>query len=188
MPYKPASCSARESYTTNAEVKIRPVRPSDAPALAELLNEIISRGGTTALEQPFTPAQLAETMLTGSGVYCCFVAEDAASNLVGFQSLIRSDHMPDGIGDIGTFARIGHMQKGTGSRLFAATRKAAVEKGLSAINATIRADNNGGLAFYDRLGFTDDSIRRAVPLRDGRPVDRVSKRYALRSGRLDPSG
>jgi hypothetical protein len=51
-----------------------------------------------------------------------------------------------------------------------------------AINATIRADNVGGLAFYSRLGFTDHGISRAVPLRDGTPVDRVSKRFILGIG------
>ena len=160
-------------------LRIRPVLQTDAPALATLLNEIIARGGTTALEQPFTPAALNEAMLTGPDVYCCFVAEDAAGGLIGFQALTRSDHVPDRVGDIGTFARVGQVQKGTGSQLFAATRQAAWEMGLTAINATIRANNAGGLAFYRRLGFVDDEIHRAVPLSDGTPVDRISKRYLL---------
>ena len=164
------------------ELRIRPVRDTDASTLAALLNEIIARGGTTALEQPFTPAALSEAMLTGPDVYCCFVAEDAARDLVGFQALTRSDHVPEGVGDIGTFARVQHVQKGAGSRLFVATRQAAEEKGLTAINATIRADNVGGLAFYGRLGFIDDHIHRALPLSDGTPVDRISKRYTLRRG------
>lgn len=163
-------------------LRIRPARNTDAPTLAALLNEIIADGGTTALEQPFKPATLKETMLTGPNVYCCFVAEDAAGNLVGFQALTRSDHLPDGVGDIGTFTRVRYVQKGTGSLLFAATRQAAKEKGFTAINATIRADNAGGLAFYSRLGFVDDDIRPAVPLSDGTLVDRISKRYALRPG------
>ena len=164
------------------ELRIRPVLDTDAPKLAALLNEIIARGGTTALEQPFTPAALYEAMLTGPDVYCCFVAEDAAGHLVGFQTLTRSDHLPDGVGDIGTFTRVGSVQKGTGSRLFAATQRAAGERGLTAINATIRADNVGGLAFYGRLGFIDNSISRAVPLSDGTLVDRISRRYVVRPG------
>lgn len=163
----------------NDKVRIRPVRDTDAPAITVLLNEIIARGGTTALEQPFTPAGLTDAMLTGPDVYCCFVAEDAAGDLVGFQTLTRSDHVPDGVGDIGTFTRVGRVQKGSGSRLFAATQRAAKERGLMAINATIRADNVGGLAFYGRLGFTEDGIRRAVPLSDGMPIDRISKRFPL---------
>jgi L-amino acid N-acyltransferase YncA len=160
-------------------MKIRPVQAADAPALAELLNAIIARGGTTALEDPFTPEQLASAMLTGSSVICCFVAEDHAGALGGFQSLTQSAYLPRDIGDIGTFARLGQAQTGTGSRLFAAMRDLATTRGLSAINATIRADNAGGLAFYARLGFTDHGIQRAIPLRDGTPVDRISKRFAL---------
>ncbi|MFC7475929.1 GNAT family N-acetyltransferase [Dankookia sp. GCM10030260] len=161
---------------------IRPVQDLDAPALADLLNEIIARGGTTALEEPFTPRALADAMLTGPDVICCFVAQDDGGSPAGFQSLVRVEGLPDGIGDIATFSRVGWVQQGTGSRLFAATREAARQQGLAAINATIRADNAGGLAFYSRLGFTDHAIRRAVPLRDGTPVDRVSKRYILRTG------
>ena len=158
---------------------IRPVQDVDAFALAGLLNEIIARGGTTAWEEPFTPEALVEEMLTGHDVICCFVAQDDQGSLGGFQSLLRSGSLPDGVGDIATFSRVGGVQKGTGSRLFAVTRQAATEKGLVAINATIRADNVGGLAFYRGLGFTDHGISRAVPLRDGTPVDRVSKRYVL---------
>lgn len=84
------------------------------------------------------------------------------------------------MGHIGTFARLGRTQRGTGSRLFAATLRLAAARGLAAINATIRADNAGGPAFYGRLGFTDHARRRAVPLRDGTRIDRISKRFALR--------
>ena len=66
-----------------------------------------------------------------------------------------------------------------GSALFAATCAEARRLGLTGINATIRADNSGGLAFYSRQGFRDHSVRAAVPLKDGTPVDRVSKRFSL---------
>jgi ribosomal protein S18 acetylase RimI-like enzyme len=66
-----------------------------------------------------------------------------------------------------------------GSALFAATRERARSLGLTAINATIRADNVGGLAFYQKIGFLDHSVTRAIPLKDGRPVDRVNKRFRL---------
>lgn len=160
---------------------VRPVRDADAPALADLLNEIIRRGGTTAWEEPFTPQALAGAMLTGPGVICCCVAEDDEGGLMGFQSVLRSEGLPEDVGDIATFTRVGNTQRGAGSRLFALTRRMAAERGLAAINATIRADNTGGLAFYSRLGFADHGVSRAVPLRDGTPVDRISKRYALRA-------
>jgi L-amino acid N-acyltransferase YncA len=162
------------------DVEIRPARAADAAELATLLNAIIARGGTTALEAPFAPDALAAEFLVGPDVICCFVAVDPATRrLLGSQTLLRSDDLPDDIGDIGTFARVGLTQRGVGSALFAATRAEAQRRNLAAINATIRADNAGGLAFYTRMGFIDHSVRRAAPLKDGTPVDRISKRCAV---------
>jgi L-amino acid N-acyltransferase YncA len=163
------------------DIEIRPVQVADAGELAVLLNEIIARGGTTALEESFTADQLCAAMLTGPDVICCFVAVDRASGrLEGFQTLERSDTLGDGIGDIGTFARVGLTQRGVGTALFAATRAEASKQGLTEINATIRADNMGGLAFYSRMGFVDHAIEHQAPLKNGARVDRISKRYSLR--------
>lgn len=158
---------------------VRPVAADDAAALADLLNAVIAAGGTTALEEPFTPEALAETYLTGPNVHCCFVAEDEDGALLGFQTLGRYPGLPDDVGDIGTFARVGAAQRGIGSALFAATASRAAELGLSAINATIRGDNTGGLAFYAKQGFADHGVTPGVLLKDGTPVDRVHKRFVL---------
>ena len=163
-------------------VQVRAVTLGDAVALAELLNAIIAQGGTTALEEPFTPERLADAYLTGPAVLGCFVAVDPdTGQLLGFQTLGRYPNLPDDVGDIGTFARIDGKQRGVGSALFAATCARAEALGHSAINATIRADNKGGLAFYAKLGFVDHSVTRAVPLKGGMPVDRVNKRYLFNS-------
>ncbi len=164
-------------------VHVRPVREADAAELAELLNAIIARGGTTALEEPFSAERLTGAYLTGPDVISCMVAVDHDSGgLLGFQTLGREDHLPADVGDIGTFAKVGGTQRGVGTALFAATCAAARAKGLSAINATIRADNTGGLAFYGRMGFVDHSVRHGVPLKDGTLVDRINKRFDLRAG------
>jgi L-amino acid N-acyltransferase YncA len=170
-------------------LEIRPATSADAPALAELLNAIIARGGTTALEQAFTPERLDETYLTGPDVLSCVVAVDTGSGrLEGFQTLIREAHLPEGWGDIGTFTRVGGTQRGIGSALFAATSERARALGLAGINATIRADNEGGLAFYGKLGFEDHDVSRAVPLGDGRPVDRINRHYPLSDDLKSQSG
>ena len=70
-------------------------------------------------------------------------------------------------------------QRGVGTALFAETRARARALGLRAIDATIRADNAGGLAFYDRLGFVDHGVVPGVPLKDGTPIDRRTKRHTL---------
>ena len=169
-----------DAHMASSRIEIRDAARGDAPELAELLNAIIARGGTTALEDPFTPERLAETYLVGPTVLCCFVAIDGATGrLEGFQTLGRYPGLPEDIGDIGTFARIDGKQRGVGSALFAATRERARRLGLAAINATIRGDNVGGLAFYGKMGFEDHSVTAAAPLKDGRPVDRVNKRFRL---------
>lgn len=61
----------------------------------------------------------------------------------------------------------------------AAFLRCAQAAGLTAINATIRADNVGGLAYYTRMGFQPHAVQKGVPLADGTPADRVSKRLAL---------
>lgn len=164
----------------DAPLCVRPARSEDAAELADLLNAIIARGGTTALEEPYTPEGLDSAYLTGPDVICCFVAvHHETGRLDGFQTLGRSPALPTDVGDIGTFARVGGTQRGIGSALFTATRARARDLGLGALNATIRADNSGGLAFYSRMGFVDHGIAPAVPLKDGTPVDRISKRYKL---------
>lgn len=162
-------------------ISVRPVSSSDAAELAELLNAIIARGGTTALQTPYTPERLDEVYLTGPDVLCCFVAVDSATGRIeGFQTLGRADHLDADWGDIGTFSRFGGTQRGIGTALFEATKARATELGLAGINATIRADNEGGLAFYAKQGFVDHSVDRAVPLKDSTPVDRINKHYVLR--------
>lgn len=158
---------------------VRPVTSADAPALAALLNAVIRAGGTTALQQEFTPEALDEAYLTGPKVHCCHVAVDEDGELAGFQTLGRYPGLPEDIGDIGTFARIDGKQRGTGSALFPVTVARARALGHSAINATIRGDNVGGLAFYTKQGFVDHGATPGVPLADGTKVDRVHKRYSL---------
>jgi L-amino acid N-acyltransferase YncA len=159
---------------------IRSVLPDDAPELTALLNAVIARGGTTALEEAFTVERLAQTYLNGPNVLICLVAIDTETGCIeGFQTLGRYPNLPDDIGDIGTFARADGAQRGVGSALFTEMAERARALGLSAMNATIRADNEGGLAFYGKQGFVDYSVTAAVPLKDGTPVDRINKRYPL---------
>ncbi len=158
---------------------VRPARPEDIPALLAVLNPIITRGGTTAIETPLSEAELAAWCFGAPRAACCFVALDPGGAPMAFQVLDRDPALPAGWADIGTFARREPRIRGAGTALFGATRDAARATGLHAINATIRADNAGGLAFYESLGFETYRVKPAVPLRDGTPVDRILKRYPL---------
>lgn len=161
-------------------VEIRDATAADSVELADLLNAIIAKGGTTALQEPSSAEALADAYVIGPSVHCCFVAVDPTSGRIeGFQTLGRYPGLPADVGDIGTFTRLHGSQRGVGTALFAATRERARRLGLSAINATIRADNVGGLAFYDKQGFADHDRLLGLPLKDGTRVDRIVKRYAL---------
>ena len=163
------------------ELLVRPVRPEDAPDLTDLINEIIGEGGTTAFERPFTSDRLAQQYLSGPSVVSAVVALDVSTGrLEGFQILGDfGTPLPKGWADIGTYVRLSSKQRGVGSALFAVTRERARHLGLIAINATIRADNHGGLLFYAKQGFEDYAVQPAIPLGDGRRVDRVQKRFRL---------
>lgn len=166
---------------TDARVAVRAAAPGDVADLCGLLNTIIRIGGTTAYETPLTEAQFAEHFLTGPDLLGCFVAEDRdAGLLLGFQALGRHSGLPETWADIATFARVEPKVCGVGTSLFAATSARARDLGLTAINATIRADNASGLAYYTKMGFEDYAVAKGVPLMDGTPVDRISKRYMVR--------
>ncbi len=161
-------------------IVVRPSVAADAEPLTQLINAIIGKGGTTALEVPWSAEGLNWVYLTGPDVICCFTAvADETGEVAGFQTLGRYPGLAEGLGDIGTFTRIGGQQRGVGSALFAATRERARALGVAAINATIRADNTGGLTFYSRMGFVDHHVDKDVSLKSGRPVDRISKRFPL---------
>lgn len=157
---------------------IRQAQPGDVAALVELLNEIIGAGGTTAIEEPLTDADFEHWFLSGPDCMACHVAVTPDFSIAGFQALERTSRLPDGWADIATFTRRPRIP-GVGSALFPVTREFARTAGFTTINATIRADNEGGLAYYAKLGFVDYSIAAGVPLLDGTPVDRLSKRYNL---------
>jgi L-amino acid N-acyltransferase YncA len=153
----------------------------DAAAMAALINEIIAIGGTTAYEEPFTPESMDHEFISPPYLLSCTLAEDEGE-LLGFQVLLwpnEEEPFPDGWAYIGTYARVGHAGGGLGRALFAETLKAAHTAGVHTIDATIRADNTGGLAFYSRMGFVDYDRKVGVPLNDGTPVDRVRKRFEV---------
>ena len=125
----------------------------DARAMAELLNEIISQGGTTAIQAPLTSNDMKAKIGSNAAQSAWSLAESDTGELLGFQYIKPNLSLPEGACDIATFARVGRTQLGIGSALFEATRNAANTLGYSWINATIRSYNEGGLAYYQSRGF-----------------------------------
>lgn len=158
---------------------IRQAELGDADELCPLLNDIIRVGGTTAIEVPLSVQDFQAHFLNGPNHLCCVVAEDDAGSLLGFQSLERHSKLPQDWADIATFTRRQPRTPGVGRALFDATKQYAKTARIVAINATIRADNSGGLAYYSKMGFEDYSVNKAVPLADGTLVDRISKWFVV---------
>jgi L-amino acid N-acyltransferase YncA len=170
----------KTAMTTHAPIPVRATEPADITALTAIINTIIAIGGTTAYEDPFTEERLAARLLDDPRLICCHTALDPADGSpAGYQVLKRHLDLPPDWGDIATFARVEPKLPGVGRALFAATSAFARAQGLVAINATIRADNKSGLGYYGKMGFEDHAVAKAVPLKDGTPVDRISKRLVL---------
>ncbi|MCG6883677.1 MAG: GNAT family N-acetyltransferase [Silicimonas sp.] len=151
-----------------------------ASAMAEILNEVIAAGGTTALTTPVTSDDIAAWMSRSPGQSAWHVAEDTAGTVLGFQWIEPGeDYLPREAAEIATFARPGHTGLGIGSALFQATRKAAKDLGYAWINANIRADNTGGLAYYQSRGFEDYGRIGGYRMANGQTVDKVLKRLDL---------
>lgn len=156
----------------------RPTTLSDIPALCALQGRIVRIGGTTAREIPLEEGPFAEAYLTSADVICCHTAL-LDGRPVGFQSVGLNPDLPSGWGDIGTFVDPDLQRSGAGQALFAATLAAVRAAGLSTINATIRADNVPGLAYYARIGFRDYGAEPGYALSTGHIVGRVHRRLDL---------
>ncbi|MCP3687388.1 MAG: GNAT family N-acetyltransferase [Gammaproteobacteria bacterium] len=144
-----------------------------------LLNEIIHVGGTTAMEFPLSDEEFEDYFLCGPNFIYCNVATDSNNEVLGFQSLTRHPKLAEDWADIATFTRIKPKVHGVGTALFEETKLHAQRFKLEAINASIRADNIPGLSYYSKMGFVDYSVEKAMPLSDGTPVDRISRKYKV---------
>lgn len=151
----------------------------DAVGMAEILNQIVQVGGTTAMQKPTARSVLIGWMDAHQGRNGWHVAETPEKQIVGFQYFEPNKKLPIEACDIASFVRIGAVKMGIGTGLFEATKIAARNVGYRWINATIRTDNKGGLAYYASLGFETWRVDCDVPLSDGTPVDRISKRFTL---------
>ncbi len=158
--------------------EVRAAGAGDVAALCALQARIIRIGGTTAYETPLDEAEFARIYLTGPEAICCHTVL-IGGRAAGFQALGRHSALPGDWADIGTFVDPDLQRSGAGSALFAATLAFARAAGLATINATIRADNCAGLAYYRRIGFRDYGADPGFALQSGRIVGRIHRRFDL---------
>jgi L-amino acid N-acyltransferase YncA len=153
---------------------IRTAVPEDAAQMADILNQIIAIGGTTAHESPKTTDAVREGYVTGPEVLSSVVAE-VGGQVIGWQSV----EFWEGDPHIGSFVRPGVQAKGAGQAMFALTCDILRQRGTGYIIAHIRADNAPGLAYYARIGFRDIGLNPEFTLKNGRKVGQVHRRFDL---------
>ena len=158
---------------------IRKAGDIDAREMADLLNVIIRKGGTTALTEEITGATIKTWFRTAPLQSVWHIAEDDAGTILGFQSIEPHSDLPPEACDIATFVKSGQTGLGIGSKIFDASQRVAKELGFHWINATIRADNTGGLAYYQSQEFETYAHHPNQRLANGMTVAKVSKRYDL---------
>jgi L-amino acid N-acyltransferase YncA len=147
--------------------------------MAELLTAIIRMGGTTAFTEDVNRDTLLDWFATAPGRSVWHLAEGEDGTCLGFQSIEPHPDLPAEACDIATFVQIGKTGLGIGTGLFERSTAAARALGYAWINATIHADNEGGLAYYQSRGFVTYARSDNVRLASGLRVDRVSTRYDL---------
>jgi L-amino acid N-acyltransferase YncA len=160
-------------------INVRPAITLDAGSMARLLNAIIAEGGTTAITNTVSGSDLAQWMAGNNGQAAWHVAVNEGEEVVGFQWIEAAEYLPPVAAEIATFVQIGQTGLGIGSKLFDATRTAAKAIGYKWINANIRADNEGGLIYYQSRGFQDYGRIENYKMADGQTVDKILKRYDL---------
>jgi L-amino acid N-acyltransferase YncA len=163
----------------------RPATPDDAEAMCGVINPIIAEGSTTAHRNSFDAARMVRHYIAPDRLISCTVAQ-VGNQILGFQVLELCDPdwdephpLPADWAVIASFVSPEAQGKGAGRALFAATLSAARTATVPVIDATIRADNVPGLAYYTAMGFEDYGMLRDVLLSDGQIVDQIRKRYNL---------
>ncbi len=158
---------------------VRQANDADAGAMAEILNEIIGIGGTTALEGVVCDADLKDWMARNADRASWVVAEDADGRIMGFQWFEPNPKLPPEAADIATFARASSAGRGIGTAMFEMTKDRARVLGYGWINASIRSDNRSGLTYYAKMGFQDYGSDPTVALSDGTVTGKTYKRFDL---------
>lgn len=160
-------------------IKVRRASSLDAGSMADLLNVIIKKGGTTAKTEVVTAKDINEWMGFKPDQSAWHVAVDDREAVCGFQWFEPAEYLPPEACSIASFVKIGRTGLGIGSSLFEATKTAAKQLGYVWINANIRTDNEGGVTYYQSRGFRDWRFDHDVELADGTIVSKVHKRYDI---------
>ncbi|MGD9315969.1 MAG: GNAT family N-acetyltransferase [Anaerolineae bacterium] len=166
------------SQSVSNEGVIRPVRRDDlgdAAGIADVLNSVIAEGRYTALTGHWT-AEAELTFLQSLGTRSELYVAELTGRIVGFQVIepfAAYTEAMDHVAVLGTYVRADFRGRGIGQRLAAATFAFALEQGFEKVVIYVLAHNEGGLAYYRRLGFVEKGVLARQTRIDGVYYDEV---------------
>jgi L-amino acid N-acyltransferase YncA len=160
------------------QVTIRPVRRddlADAAGLADLLNSVIAEKRYTALTGTWT-AESEQAFLLGLGPRSEIFVAEVQGRIVGFQVVepfVTYTSTMDHVVHLGTYVYAGFRGQGIGQRLAETSLAFARRYGYEKAVIYVLAHNEGGLAFYRKLGFEERGVLRRQTKIDGVYYDEV---------------
>lgn len=155
---------------------IRPARPEDAPALAEILNHWILHTAVTFNPVPKTKADILEMIASKAGAgHGFFVAIDASGAVTGQASYgqFRGGQGYRTCMEHSISLAPGVKAKGIGRSLMAAVEDHARKAGAHQMIAGVSGENAEGRAFHQRLGYRVIATVPEAGFKFGRFIDLV---------------
>ena len=138
-----------------AEFAVRPARPSDTRAMAELFAAVAAERDGIATEPP---VDLEERTAVFTRTVSGSIVAVAGGRVVGLLHVEASRH---GFGEIGMAVDRAWRGRGVGSALVRTAVDWARGAGLHKLCLEVFPHNAAGIALYRRAGFTDEGRRVA---------------------------
>lgn len=151
---------------------VRPARPADAAAVAEIYSQGIEDRIATFETEPRTAADIAPWFDHA----LAFVAvEDGAGEVLGYAVAhpYADRCCYAGIGEFSVYVRRSHRSAGVGAVAMAALIEAAREKGLWKLLSRVFPQNRASLALMARSGFREVGVHEKHGKLDGVWMDTV---------------
>ena len=136
-----------------AEFAVRPARPSDTRAMAELFAAVAAERDGIATEPPVDIGQ--RTVQFADSVASSVIAV-ADGQVIGMLHVDASRH---GFGEIGMLVDRDWRGRGVGSALIQAATGLARQQGLHKLSLEVFAGNTAAIALYRKCGFLEEGRR-----------------------------
>ena len=165
-------------------VEIRRATAEDGPAVARVMNGVVSEGRYTALDTPVT-AESEGAFIGRLGPRSVMFVAEVECEIRGFQTLEPFSDFTRSmshVGVAGTQVSKECRGQGVGRSLWDATRSFALEHGFEKVIIYVRAGNDTAFRFYRRLGFQDIGVSRRHVRIDGVYEDEIFLECFLQSG------